>query len=83
MKWFCMCTKMYYMACKRSNQILMDRRQGRNLCCLLNYSEKHNDGVEEYICVIHGKLELILNGIRVTLIESGQFSLKLIFPILI
>lgn len=29
-------------------------------------SDKHNDGVEEYIFVIRGKLDMILNGTKVT-----------------
>ena len=38
-------------------------------CC--HASEKHNDGVEEYILVISGKLQLVLNGQEV-IIEQKQ-----------
>ncbi len=33
-------------------------------------SEKHNDGVEEYIFVISGKMQLILNGELITIEEN-------------
>lgn len=33
-------------------------------------SDKHNDGVEEYIFVIHGKLDMVLNGTEITLGEK-------------
>ncbi len=32
-------------------------------------SEKHTDGVEEYIFVIHGKLQLVINGEEITIGE--------------
>lgn len=33
-------------------------------------SEKHNDGVEEYVFVSYGKLDMVLNGTKITLEEK-------------
>lgn len=38
-------------------------------CC--HSSEKHNDGVEEYILIVKGNLQMILNGNAVT-VSQGQ-----------
>lgn len=35
-----------------------------------HHSEKHNDGVEEYIFVIHGNLDLLLNETKISLNEK-------------
>lgn len=36
----------------------------------IHTSEKHNDNVEEMVCVISGKLDLVINGEKVTLSEK-------------
>lgn len=35
-----------------------------------HHSDKHNDGVEEYIFVIRGNLDIVLNGTKITLKEK-------------
>ena len=36
----------------------------------IHTSEKHNDNVEETVCVISGKLDIAINGEKVTLLEK-------------
>lgn len=43
-------------------------------------SDKHNDGVEEYIFVIHGKLDMVLNGTKVTLREKQAIRFEANIP---
>ena len=43
-------------------------------------SDKHNDGVEEYIFVIHGTLDMVLNGTRVTLREKQAIRFEANIP---
>lgn len=35
-----------------------------------HHSDKHNDGIEEYIFVIRGNLDIVLNGTKITLKEK-------------
>lgn len=43
-------------------------------------SDKHNDGVEEYIFVIHGKLDMVLNGTEITLGERQAVRFEANIP---
>lgn len=43
-------------------------------------SEKHNDGVEEYIMVIAGKLQLVLNGQEITVNQKQSIRFKADIP---
>ena len=43
-------------------------------------SDKHNDGVEEYIFVIHGKLDMVLNGTEITLGEKQAVRFEANIP---
>jgi Predicted transcriptional regulators len=43
-------------------------------------SRKHLDGVEEYIFVLHGKLDLILNGSKITLDENQAIRFRADVP---
>ncbi|MDO4157393.1 MAG: XRE family transcriptional regulator [Oscillospiraceae bacterium] len=43
-------------------------------------SDKHNDGVEEYIFVTHGKLDMVLNGTKVTLREKQAIRFEANIP---
>ncbi len=43
-------------------------------------SDKHNDGVEEYIFVVHGKLDMILNGTKITLAEKQAIRFEANIP---
>ena len=43
-------------------------------------SDKHNDGVEEYIFVIHGKLDMVLNGTEITLGEKQAVHFEANIP---
>ncbi len=45
-----------------------------------HYSDKHNDGVEEYIFVVHGKLDMILNGAKITLAEKQAIRFEANIP---
>ncbi len=45
-----------------------------------HHSDKHNDGVEEYIFVIHGKLDMLLNGTKVTLNEKQAICFEANIP---
>lgn len=46
----------------------------------LHDSDKHNDGVEEYIFVTHGKLDIVLNGTKVTLRERQAIRFEANIP---
>lgn len=43
-------------------------------------SDRHNDGVEEYIFVIHGTLDMILNGTKITLKEKQAIRFEANIP---
>ena len=43
-------------------------------------SEKHNDDVEEYILVISGKLQLVLNGKEITIRQKQAIRFKADIP---
>lgn len=43
-------------------------------------SDKHDDGVEEYIFVTHGKLDLVLNGTKITLREKQAIRFEANIP---
>lgn len=45
-----------------------------------HHSTKHNEGVEEYIFVTHGKLDMLLNGEKVTLEEKQAIRFKADIP---
>lgn len=46
----------------------------------LHDSDKHNDGVEEYIFVTHGKLDIVLKGTKVTLRENQAIRFEANIP---
>ena len=43
-------------------------------------SDKHNDGVEEYIFVTHGKLDMVLNETKITLREKQAVRFEANIP---
>lgn len=43
-------------------------------------SDKHSDGVEEYVFVTHGKLDMVLNGKKVTLKENQAIRFEADIP---
>ena len=43
-------------------------------------SDKHNDGVEEYIFVTHGMLDMVLNGTKITLREKQAIRFEANIP---
>lgn len=43
-------------------------------------SDKHNDGVEEYIMVLNGKLQLIINGEEVTIKKNEAIRFRADVP---
>ncbi len=45
-----------------------------------HHSEKHNDGVEEYIFVVYGKLDIILNGTKISLKETQAIRFEANIP---
>lgn len=45
-----------------------------------HHSDKHNDGVEEYVFVIHGKLDMVLNGTKITLGENQAIRFEANIP---
>lgn len=45
-----------------------------------HYSDRHNDGVEEYIFVVKGKLDVLLNDRRITLKEQQAIRFEANIP---
>lgn len=45
-----------------------------------HHSSKHNDGVEEYVFVINGTLDMLLNGTKVTLEEKQAIRFEANIP---
>lgn len=43
-------------------------------------SDKHNDGVEEYIFVVHGKLDMVLNNTKISLKETQAIRFEANIP---
>ena len=43
-------------------------------------SDKHNDGVEEYIMVLNGRLQLIINGEEVTIKKNEAIRFRADVP---
>lgn len=49
-----------------------------NGCC--HESERHNKGIEEYVLVIEGKLQIILNGQEITVRQKQAIRFKADIP---
>lgn len=45
-----------------------------------HHSDKHNDGVEEYIFVVHGKLDMVLNDTKISLKETQAICFEANIP---
>lgn len=45
-----------------------------------HHSSEHNDGVEEYIFVVNGKLDMLLNGVKINLEEKQSIRFDANIP---